>query len=96
VRLPITATPQGGGFRPKRFVITSNFAPNFNVVSITVGRSSQFAATGELDGLAFTEASLSPNLRGDTVQPGLPLVVTVRNKGAPSPFRAIAFGDFLE
>jgi len=83
-------------FAPRKFIVPSTDAVNFRINSIAVGKNSQFAATGGVAALVFSEASNVP-LGLDTAQVGQDITVAVTNtSSADHMFTALMIGASLE
>ena len=91
----ITTRPQVR-FKPKRLIIPSTDGVNFRVNSISVGRNSEFAASGGFGALVFSEQSNVPlGLR--TAQVGNDISISVTNiSSADHTFSAMMIGDAVD
>jgi len=80
-------------FKSKRFVIPSNIGLFFVVTDVAVAGKSMLAGKGEVPGIAFAENSEDTNVDWDTVNPGVPLNLTVKNTDSVAhDFRAFVSG----
>ncbi len=83
-------------FAPRKFIVPSTDAVNFRINSIAVGKNSQFAASGGVAALVFSENSNVP-LGLDTAQVGQDITVNVTNTtSADHMFTALMIGASLQ
>jgi len=84
-------------FRGERLAVAPSNARSFNIVDIKVGKDSQLAATGEMPAEAFSALSVGVRMELDTAQPGIVIVLIVRNKDTvPQDFDAVLYGTVFE
>ena len=80
-------------FRCERFVIPSDNAGSIVVEDIRIGTVSQFSAGGPVPGRCFSEVAVGVGTLYDTAEPGITIVVRIRNiSGNQITFRAAMFG----
>jgi hypothetical protein len=77
-RLIVSARPNVA-FRPHLLVVPSDIASHFLVSSIKIGEGEQFASTGPVPAVLFTEKSFAVFLRMDVARPSDIVSVTVEN-----------------
>jgi len=83
-------------FAPRKFIVPSTDAVNFRINSIAVGKNSQFAASGGVSALVFSENANVP-LGLDTAQVGQDITVNITNtSSADHPFTALMIGASLQ
>lgn len=88
----IKASPQVT-FRPERLIIPSDIAAFFTIVDLKIGNRSQLVAAGEIPATVFSEVGVDANLRMDTAQISMEIVITVKNiDSSPRMFRAALLG----
>jgi len=78
VSAPISFKAQEN-FRPEEFFIQGVNIDDFVVTSIKVGTEEQLVNTGEVPGDVFSPGNLRSSVHFKTMNPGIDLVVTVRN-----------------
>ena len=84
-------------FRGERLAIAQSIARYFDVLDIKVGKDSQLAATGPLTGEAFETRAVGVRMELDTAQPGIVVVLIVRNTDTtPQDFNAVLYGTVFE
>jgi hypothetical protein len=84
-------------FRSERLFIPSSIAPDFSIVSITIGNRPQYAASGAVPAEMFTEVAINNELGMDTAQPGVQIILQVRNDALEAKtFRAAMIGAVVE
>jgi hypothetical protein len=84
-------------FRGERLAVAPSNARSFNIVDIKVGKDSQLAATGEMPAEAFSALAVGVRMELDTAQPGIVVVLIVRNVDAtPQDFNAVLYGTVFE
>ena len=84
-------------FRGERLAVAPSNARSFNIVDIKVGKDSQLAATGEMPAEAFSALAVGVRMELDTAQPGIVVVLIVRNTDtAPQDFNAVLYGTVFE
>jgi hypothetical protein len=84
-------------FRGERLAIAPSNARSFNIVDIKVGKDSQLAATGEMPAEAFSALAVGVRMELDTAQPGIVVVLIVRNiDTTPQDFNAVLYGTVFE
>lgn len=85
-------------FRGERLFVPSTIAPNFDIVSITIGNRPQFAAAGATPAEIFSEVSINNELGLDTAQPGVQVILQVTNRDAQEAqeFRAVIIGAVVQ
>lgn len=84
-------------FRGERLFVPSTIAPNFDIVSITIGNRPQFAAAGATPAEIFSEVSINNELGLDTAQPGVQVILQVTNRDAEEQeFRAVIIGAVVQ
>lgn len=84
-------------FRGERLAVAPSNARSFNITDIKVGKDSQLAATGEMPAEAFSALSVGVRMELDTAQPGIVIVLIVRNKDTtPQDFDAVLYGTVFE
>jgi hypothetical protein len=94
--LDIPARPQVK-FQGSRLSVPTSIAPFFMIEDIKVGRNSQFVAAAAQSAETYKDTSTVDNLRLDACEPGMDIILTVRNiTGTTSDFRATLFGDAIE
>ena len=81
-------------FRPQRVVVPSAVAPNFTITDIKVGNKSQLVSSGPVPAEAFAQTSFGVQMKMDTCQVSMDLIIEVTNiSGAPDDFRAAIYGS---
>ncbi len=84
-------------FRGERLAVAPSNARSFNIVDIKVGKDSQLAATGEMPAEAFSALAVGVRMELDTAQPGIVVVLIVRNVDTtPQDFNAVLYGTVFE
>ena len=84
-------------FRGERFAIAPSIARYFSLIDIKVGAGSQLAAIGEMGAECFSALSVGTSLELDTAEPGIVIVVIVRNTDAAThDFQAVLYGTVLK
>jgi hypothetical protein len=84
-------------FRGERLAIAPSNARSFSIVDIKVGKDSQLAATGEMPAEAFSALAVGVRMELDTAQPGIVIVLIVRNTDTtPQDFNAVLYGTVFE
>jgi len=84
-------------FRGERLAVAPSIARFFSVVDIKVGKDSQLAAAGEMPAESFSALAVGVRLELDTAQPGIVIIIKVRNTdAAPHNFEAVLYGTVLE
>jgi len=84
-------------FRGERLAIAPSIARFFNVVDIKVGKDSQLAAAGEMPAESFSALAVGVRLELDTAQPGIVIIIKVRNTDAAAhDFQAVLYGTVFE
>lgn len=84
-------------FRGERLAVSPENARSFSIVDIKVGKDSQLAATGEMPAEAFSALAVGVRMELDTAQPGIVVVLIVRNKTAnPLDFDAVLYGTVFD
>lgn len=69
-------------FRPERLVVSSETALFFDILSINIRQTNQFADATPVAAECFTEDSLGTDIFFDTVEPGVLVSLNVRNNDA--------------
>lgn len=88
----VTCAPQQL-FRTERVIIPSSIAFFFAIEDVKVGNRSQFVASGQVPGAAFTEVAIDAYVHWDTANVGNIITVSVQNiDTATHVFRAVLFG----
>ncbi len=81
----------------KRLAVAPSNARSFNIVDIKVGKDSQLAATGEMPAEAFSALAVGVRMELDTAQPGIVIVLIVRNTDTSTQdFNAVLYGTVFE
>lgn len=75
----IPAAPQNI-FRAERLMIPSDIAFDLGVTDLKVGNQSQFAQTGEVPAVLFSEVAINTGVEFDTAEVGNQVSAAVRNK----------------
>ena len=84
-------------FRGERLAVAPSNARSFNIVDIKVGKDSQLAATGEMPAEAFSALAVGVRMELDTAQPGIVIVLIVRNTDTTAQdFNAVLYGTVFE
>ncbi len=84
-------------FRGERLAVAPSNARSFNIVDIKVGKDSQLAATGEMPAEAFSALAVGVRMELDTAQPGIVIVLIVRNTDVSAQdFNAVLYGTVFE
>ena len=84
-------------FRGERLAVAPSNARSFNIVDIKVGKDSQLAATGEMPAEAFSALAVGVRMELDTAQPGIVVVLIVRNTDTTAQdFNAVLYGTVFE
>ncbi|HEY2514174.1 MAG TPA: hypothetical protein VGI39_25080 [Polyangiaceae bacterium] len=84
-------------FRGERLAVAPSNARSFNIVDIKVGKDSQLAATGEMPAEAFSALAVGVRMELDTAQPGIVIVLIVRNTDTTNQdFNAVLYGTVFE
>ena len=84
-------------FRGERLAVAPSNARSFHIVDIKVGKDSQLAATGEMPAEAFSALAVGVRMELDTAQPGIVIVLIVRNTDTtPQDFDAVLYGTVFE
>lgn len=84
-------------FRGERFAVAPSIARYFDIVDIKVGKDSQLAAAGEMAAEAFSALAVGVWLELDTAQPGIVIILRVRNKDTVQhDFEAVLYGTVLK
>jgi hypothetical protein len=84
-------------FRGERLAVAPSNARSFNIVDIKVGKDSQLAATGEMPAEAFSALAVGVRMELDTAQPGIVIVLIVRNTDTSAQdFNAVLYGTVFE
>jgi len=84
-------------FRGERLAVAPSNARSFNIVDIKVGKDSQLAATGEMPAEAFSALAVGVRMELDTAQPGIVIVLIVRNTDTSTQdFNAVLYGTVFE
>lgn len=95
-------------FRGERLAVATSNAHWFHIVDIKVGAIGQLAASGEMPAEAFAATTVGTRMELDTAQPGIVIVITVRNIRPPIPalppgesdpsntFKAVLYGTVLK
>ncbi len=84
-------------FRGERLAVAPSNARSFSIVDIKVGKDSQLAATGEMPAEAFSALAVGVRMELDTAQPGIVVVLIVRNTDTtPQDFNAVLYGTVFE
>lgn len=84
-------------FRGERLAVAPSNARSFHIVDIKVGKDSQLAATGEMPAEAFSALAVGVRMELDTAQPGIVIVLIVRNTDTTAQdFDAVLYGTVFE
>jgi len=84
-------------FRGERLAVAPSNARSFTIVDIKVGKDSQLAATGEMPAEAFSALAVGVRMELDTAQPGIVIVLIVRNTDTTAQdFNAVLYGTVFE
>ena len=84
-------------FRGERLAVAPSIARSFSIVDIKVGKDSQLAATGEMPAEAFSALAVGVRMELDTAQPGIVIVLIVRNTDTTAmDFLAVLYGTVFE
>ena len=84
-------------FRGERLAVAPSNARSFSIVDIKVGKDSQLAATGEMPAEAFSALAVGVRMELDTAQPGIVIVLIVRNTDTTAQdFNAVLYGTVFE
>jgi hypothetical protein len=84
-------------FQGHRLAVAASQARYFNIVDIKVGKDSQLAATGEMPAEAFSALAVGVRMELDTAQPGIVIVLIVRNTDTTAQdFNAVLYGTVFE
>lgn len=84
-------------FRPQRVVVAGSLAPSFTVDDIRVGNKSQFISAGAVPAEAFSQTSFGVEMKMDTCQISMDLIIVVTNiSAAAADFRASMYGEAAE
>ena len=84
-------------FRGERLAVAPSLARFFSLIDIKVGAGSQLAAIGEMGAECFSALSVGTSLELDTAEPGIVIVVIVRNMDtAAHDFQAVLYGTVLK
>lgn len=84
-------------FRPQRVVVPASLAPNFTIDDIKVGNKSQLISAGAVPAEAFAQTSFGVEMKMDTCQISMDLILEVTNiSAAASDFRASVYGEAAE
>lgn len=85
-------------YRGERLSIGASRVGNFDVTDIKVGKDSQLAADGNLDGETFSNLSIGVRMVLDTAEPGILIILEVENTDTHNDhdFKAVMFGTVIE
>ena len=84
-------------FKPKKFVVDSSIAYQFQIEQMKFGKWNFFANGGSVPASIFTETATDNIFNGDTIQPSGNFSISVKNRGsAQAVFVGAVWGLALE